>query len=222
MHLHSFPTSMTVAFLCLLCLSLGKPSLAQGQAAPPGKNVVKINPLSLVVSTFSIQAERRLGTRFSGLVGGQLGWPKLSIFAPNLIAPIAYRIAGITPELRYYFSFLKRPVPKGPYLGVFLRYQRIRKEYSVTAYDPDRFQDVTVEVLAGIHAVSGGFLLGYQFVVGQHLSLDLFIGPKYGQAYAHYQILCPGCNGNERMAAKPGLQFDGIDIRAGLGVGYAF
>lgn len=202
---------------CLLCLRAPAQSPKSGPA-----NVIKINPLSLIVATFNVQAERRISTRFSAQIGLQLGRPKLGVFAENLPEPIQYSLLGLTPELRYYLSFQKRAVPRGPYLATFLRLQSVRMRYGILAYDPDEFEDLPVSVIAHKKAIAGGFLLGYQFIVKEHLGIDLFVGPRYGHAASRYEINCPTCDGDERMAAKPGMRFDGLDLRAGVAVGYAF
>lgn len=208
---------------CLLIISGIGGTQLPAQNAPTGPaNIVKLNPLSLGVATLNVQYERRISTRFSGQIGFHMGRPKVGVYAEVLPEPIQYGLIGITPELRYYLSFQKRAVPRGPYLAAYLRFQAVKMNYGIMAYDPDDFQDLPVMVTAHKRAVAGGFLLGYQFIISEHLGIDLFIGPRYGHAASKYAVSCPTCDGDERMAAKPGMRFDGLDLRAGVAVGYAF
>lgn len=208
--------------LTLICLGWRLLAHTQGTKPTGPATVLKINPLSLGVATINLQAEHRISQRFSGQLGFQAGRPKVGVFAESLPEPIQYTIIGLTPELRYYLSFQKRAVPRGPYIGTYLRAQSVRMYYGILAYDPDTFQDLNVDVSVRRLAIAGGFLLGYQFLIKQRFALDLFIGPRYGYAKSKYTTTCPTCDGNERMAAKPGMRFDGLDLRAGIAVGYAF
>lgn len=186
------------------------------------RTVLKLNPFSLLVATGNFQVEHRLGDRFSAQLGFVIGGPSVSVNAPNLPKPINYTLVGLTPELRYYIAFHKRQVPRGVYLGTYLRLQHVRKRYEVNAYDPDRFQNVTVQADIKINAFGGGFVVGYQFFFKERFGLDLFIGPKYGHALSKYALQCPTCDGDERAVSKPGMTFDGLDLRAGVGFGYGF
>jgi hypothetical protein len=209
---------------CALILLIGAkaPVFGQTGVVQSPRTILKINPLSIFVTTFNVQVEHRLSTRFSGQVGFAVGGPTVSVYSPNLIEPIDYTLIGITPEIRYYLSFQKREVPRGPYLGTYLRFQKARKSYPVIAYDPDFFQEKETEVTYRIKSAGGGFVLGYQFFIKKRIAVDLFLGPKYSFAKAHFAIECPTCDGDERPALKPGMTFDGLDLRAGLSVGYGF
>jgi hypothetical protein len=206
--------------LCFCGMSLGLHGQVEKKEAPA--TVLKLNPLSLLVATGNVQIERRLGDRFSGQFGINFGRPKLKVYAPNLLKPVQYTLFTLTPEIRYYISFQKRQVPRGPYLAAYLRFHRVGKQYEIIAYDPDQFQNVLVEAHVRTTAFGGGFLLGYQFFFKDHFGLDLFIGPKYGHANSNYEYECPNCDGDERTAEKPGISYSGLDIRAGVGIGYGF
>ena len=209
--------------MLMVILGILAGNIAYAQPPKPSpRNVVKLNPLSLFVATLNVQAERRIGDRFSVQLGANAGAPALDIYAKMLPAPIHYKFVGLTPELRYYLSFEKRQVPNGPYLGAYLRFQRVQKRYGIQAYDPDSLQDRPIEVRVSHNVLAGGFLVGYQFIFKNHLILDLFIGPRYGRATSKYQTLCEGCDGDERTAAKPGIHYSGIDLRAGIAFGYGF
>jgi hypothetical protein len=204
-------------FLCLFQFAAAQEKLGESPDL-----VLKVNPLSFVVSTFNIQAEKPFNERFSGQLGFQFGSPKVSVYALNLLEPVKYQLIGLTPEMRYYVSFAKKHLPQGAYLGAYLRLQHVRKEYRILAYDPDTFQDRMVDVTVKINAFAGGFVLGYQFVVKRVFYVDVFMGPRYGAAASRLSVGCAGCDGDERNASRPGLDFDGMDLRAGIGIGYGF
>lgn len=203
---------------------LGARMSAFGQSGvqqSPG-TILKINPLSIFVTTLNVQLEQRLTTRFSGQLGIAFGGPTVSVYSPNLPEPIDYVLFGITPELRFYLSFQKREVPRGPYLGTYLRMQKVRKRYTVSAYDPDDFQEKQTVVTYQIGSAAGGFVLGYQFFIKKRIAIDIFLGPRYSFANSVFAIDCETCDGDERPALKPGMTFDGLDLRAGIGIGYGF
>ena len=220
----SFKTFLRASLMFLLPAAIGFHGVAKAQkpiSESPGM-VLKINPLSLFVSTFNVQMERRLGTRFSGQIGFAVGAPTVAVYSPNLPEPIDYKLIGLTPELRYFLAFQRRQVPHGPYLGTYLRLQHVKKSYGIVAYDPDIFQEVNAEVNVNINSLNVGFVVGYQFFIKKRLAIDLFVGPRYGFAKSVYTMQCAGCDGDESVAQKPGMRFDGLDLRAGVGVGYGF
>lgn len=208
----------TLLILLLSFCALG--IMAQQRDATP--NVIKINPLSLMIGAGNLQFEHKFSKRFSAQMGIMVGAPKLRVFAEKLAQPIGYKVMGITPEIRYYLSFAKRAPPSGVYIGAYLRLQHVSERYNTHVYNPDAFQNVDVAVTISRNVFAGGFLIGYQFLIKEQFALDLFIGPRYGSASSHYILDCAACNGDEKLNAKVGLRFDGMDLRAGIGVGYAF
>jgi hypothetical protein len=210
--------------LCCAVLLVLLPGTAVAQkplVESPG-TIVKINPMSLFVKTCNLQIEQRLSTRFSAQLGIAFGGPTVNVYSPNLPKPIDYTLVGITPEFRYFLSFQRRQVPRGSYLGAYLRVQRVNKSYEVIAYDPDYFHEVPAEVDIRINSLGGGFVVGYQFFLKKRVAIDIFMGPRYSFAKTQYAIGCPSCDGDELTAQRPGMTFDGLDLRAGVGLGYGF
>jgi hypothetical protein len=189
---------------------------------PPPVTVLKTNPFSFIVECFNIQVERSIGSRFSGQVGLMAAGPSLTIHAESLPEPIHYTILGLTPEFRYYFTFLKHPAPRGPYLASYLRLQHVQQRYQILALDPDQGENILVDAAVNRNILAGGFLVGCQLLIKQHFSIDGFMGPRYGRSLSNYRYSCQGCDGDERPIAKPGLPFQGIELRAGICVGYGF
>jgi Protein of unknown function (DUF3575) len=209
--------------LWLFFLGLPSPLFTQSAIpAPPTLMVLKTNPLSFIVEGFNVQVERSFGARFSGQIGLMAASPSLTIHAESLPEPIHYTILGLTPEFRYYFTFLKRPAPRGPYLASYLRLQHVQQRYQILALDPDRGENIPVDAAVTRHVLAGGFLVGCQLLIKRRFSIDGFMGPRYGRSFSNYRYSCQGCNGDERPIAKPGLPFQGIELRAGICIGYAF
>ena len=205
----------------MLLLTLGLHLHAAAQVSGP-KTVVKLNPLSLFVATANVKVERRLSTRFSAQLGLHLGGPRLKYKADSLPHGIHYFFAGITPEFRYYVAFNRVANPKGLYVGSFCRFVYARERYASLATDPDVPGTVSGVAVLKRHVIALGFTVGYQWISKQGFTVDLFIGPQYSTSNTKRRMICSTCDGNERPIGHPGLRFDGIGPRTGLGLGYAF
>lgn len=208
-----------VGLALLLCLS--RTGWAQASDSPR-LNVVKVNPLSIFASTFNARWEHGLGDRFSLLLGAHVGAPKLHFNADLTADGIRYFLLGVTPELRYYISFVKNKPPKGLYASTHLRLAYVRQRFMGLVYEPGNLAQFEAAVLTRRKVISFGFLVGYQFLIKGRLAIDAFIGPQYSSSVPAYEIQCPTCDGDERVLGSPGLRFDGVEPRGGLSVGYAF
>jgi hypothetical protein len=134
------------------------------------RNVIKINPLSLIAATGSFAYERVINERMSGQLGLQFtsysGW---------VTGGRPLKGFAVTPEFRY---FLTGSAPKGFFLAPFLRYRQ---------------SSITGEITAGgrnfngkvdINNFGGGVLIGGQYILGQRVSIEGFIGPTInGRSY---------------------------------------
>ncbi len=210
-----FPVAILFTLLLGMHLQVG----AQVRGA---STVVKVNPLSLFVATLNVKVERRLTSRFSAQLGLHIGGPRLKYKADSLPHGIQYFMAGITPEFRYYIAFNRVPNPKGMYIGSFCKYLYARERYASFLQDPDAPSPVTGVAVLKQNVIALGFLVGYQWIFKQGISLDLYIGPQYSTSFTRRSVICSVCDGNERPIGHPGLRFDGIGPRAGLTLGYAF
>lgn len=140
--------------------STRKPVRKPERIATSPQNFLKINPLSLLTLTTSVFYERVINEQMSGQLGFFYTFPGITI------AHTSYRGFGITPEFRYYVT---SEAPDGFYVGPYLRYQRFTLKYQEDGSQYDG-QSGTFT------AFGGGGLLGYQWVFGERVSLDAFLG----------------------------------------------
>jgi hypothetical protein len=119
------------------------------------RNNIKINPLSLIFGNISLSYERVLSERVSVQlqggywIGGRVEGTKWSGYT-------------LTPEVRYYLTDHLRP--EGAYLAAFGRYQEIESEIEKS------------ETQISIQRIGGGVAAGYQFVLGERITWDTFLG----------------------------------------------
>ncbi len=133
-------------------------------------NVIKINPLSLVAATGSFAYERVINEQMSG----QLGF-LFTRYSGRITGGRALSGFAITPEFRYY---LTGAAPQGFFVAPFLRYRRTSLEGDVTV------QGRTFDGTLQINNLGGGVLVGGQFVLGERVSFEGFIGPTVtGRSY---------------------------------------
>lgn len=156
------------------------------------KNVIKINPLSLVLTNISVSYERiitgRIGIQLQAgyWIGGNIGNTKWSGMS-------------LTPELRYYLTNQERP--KGLYLAAFGRYQEIQAE----------IQDSNSEW--AVSRIGGGVSVGYQMLFGGRVTWDIFFGPQY---------LVNSGSKDEISTADYGQFIGSFGLRLGTTLGVAF
>jgi hypothetical protein len=165
-------------------------------------NLLKINPLSLVAATGSFAYERVINEQMSG----QLGF---------LFTRYSGRVTGgrtlsgfaITPEFRYY---LTGAAPQGFFVAPFLRYRRTSLVGDVTV------QGRTFEGTLQMNNFGGGVLIGGQFVLGERISFEGFIGPTVtGRSYEFSEET------TERDYDVPNF-FSPVWFRTGITIGFLF
>lgn len=139
-----------ILIVCSLFLSF----LANAQEGGR-KNLIKVNPLSALVSTGSFFYERKISSNTSLQLGAFYSGCKVDDLKMNGL--------GITPEFRYYTS--KKGNMEGLYLASFLRYQN----YELTELGNK----------GRLNTYGGGLLVGKQWIYSKGFSLDLFAGPSY-------------------------------------------
>src|SRR5687768_12984481 len=111
------------------------------QAQVGYKNAVKINPLSLFVTTGNISYERALSEKTSVQLG--------TYYSGIGLGDFKYEGYGITPEFRIYFG-ARGTAMNGGYVAPFLRYQN----FSIS--DKETKDKATFETMGG------GALMGWQ------------------------------------------------------------
>ncbi|UCH14172.1 MAG: DUF3575 domain-containing protein [Bacteroidales bacterium] len=163
------------------------------------RNAFKVNIFSPLVKSVSVFYERALSDGASA----QLGF----FYTGFKVTDTKFSGFGITPEFRLYPG--KNPDLKGFYLGPFIRYQSFSLE---TPSIDMNMQEYTAE--ASFSSFGGGLLIGGQFLFGDVVTLDIFIGPSYNSGTVKVDV---GTEDDFSLGS-----FDGFGVRGGVTVGIAF
>jgi hypothetical protein len=178
----------------IICLSVFAGSTLKAQ-----KNVLKANLLSPIVLTGSFFYERAI-TEKSSL---QLGY----FFTGFSISDTKFRGYGITPEYRNYTA---GEVLNGFYIAPFLRYQN----FSLSEEFKDS-EGKNQEATAILTTYGGGLTIGWQWLFGERITTDIFLGPCYNSSNIKLE------DNSSTVDFSTDL-FIGVGLRAGLTVGIAF
>lgn len=178
------------------CVFAQKRSTASSLTKP--RNVVKINPFSFVGATFSPTYERAIGKKFSLQLNGNLFlmnkipekyaskiWKNYGDSDPvvKINQPRFYGYS-LTPEFRWYF-LPGQQAPEGLYLAGYVRYFN----YGMTIDGTFRYNDPippytthrpTVAMKVNYYAIKAGAQVGYQWLIADRISLDMFLGANVG------------------------------------------
>ena len=173
--------------LVILAAGLILSSSAFGQK----KNAIKLNIFSPIIKTFNIAYERAINDGLSVNIGGFYTGVKQD--------DITNTGFGIQPDLRIYPG--KNENLKGFYIAPFVRYMNFTSKEEI------------LEVLeTQTTVIGGGLLIGGQFVFGDLVTLDLFIGPQYLSASTKIK--------QGSSTVEPILE--GFLVRSGVTVGITF
>jgi hypothetical protein len=164
---------------------------SQAQYAP--KNAVKINPLSLFVTTGNISYERAVSQNKSIQLGAYYSGIGLGDFK--------YQGYGITPEFRVYFG-AKSTALNGVYVAPFARYQN----FSIS--------DKETKDKATFESIGGGAIMGWQKSWQSGFTLDIFAGPSYSN------IQFKDKTQEDDFDVKFGMK--GFGLRTGISLGVSF
>jgi len=153
---------MKKILIVFVAFVIAVPSFSQEATnVKPGKNVLKINTLSLFVLTPTIFYERKLSDMTSAQVGvAYMGYKVSDARFSGLI---------LTPEFRIY---PKKNALDGFYIAPYLRYMNL----SVKSSSEDAKASLTV--------MGGGLLFGRQWITKSGFNMDLFFGGHYGSGSA--------------------------------------
>lgn len=152
-------------------------------------NVIKANLTSLVLKDFYFSYERTFLEKFSINLGYDFmptrGIPFSSAFPDvngNPSPAIDMKVSGwrITPEFRFYTSLIKG-APKGFYVAPYFRYATYDftlddYQYSYNdIYDGNKHKTADVDYRGNYTSVGGGIMIGHQWILAKHVSLDFWI-----------------------------------------------
>lgn len=144
------------------------------------KNVVKANLLGVAIGGFSLAYERAFTKKISGAATARfmfLDFKDTETFSFNGIGAVDVeygvnmQLFGILPEGRFYLgSFFEKTAPEGFFLSPYLGFTSVGFEVrSLT----DNFI-ITGNTTLSFFEIGG--TLGYQFLIADKVSLDLFAG----------------------------------------------
>ena len=182
-------------FALLLVMTVLVPSKSFAQDGK--KNVFKTNLLSPLLGSYNFFYERVLSPKTSIQLGG--GFTNIDISGTKLSG---FRI---TPEFRFYPTGTS---PKGFYLAPFANYQNL----SLTVTDAL----TNFEGKATLTTIGGGLDIGYQWIFGDVVTLDLYIGPSFNSGEIEVET-----NGFSEDRFSVGGN-SGTGVRFGLSLGVAF
>jgi hypothetical protein len=197
---------------------------AQGNFGPvqkvPHKDLLKINVAALAFGNISLMDEYTIGNRYSVSLGANYinhhfykGNLKHNMRSTNL------HVTGVgtTLEFRYYTSATKE-IPGGFFMGSFVQYthyiQDSKTNYKDTASDP-------ASAHYDAQSLTLGLTFGYQFIFGDHFSLELFAGPAYTASIMAKKETSPQ---SYNLDFYPFPQKDETfpTARGGISIGYIF
>lgn len=150
--------AMKKTFILFLLIVLTLPSFSQEKSdVSTEKNVLKVNTLSLILTTGSVFYERKL----SDLTSAQFGIAYMGLKIQNT------KFTGIilTPEFRIY---PKKNAIDGFYIAPYLRYQNYTLQSGTDK--------------GSLSSMGGGLLFGRQWITKSGFTMDLFFGGHYGSS----------------------------------------
>lgn len=163
--------------------------------ARPTKNYIKINLLGIALKNYSVQFEHAFSKRISLAIGyrsmskGALPMKSqlLSSVGSNdpatedQINKLLVGNTALTPELRFYVG--KKGYGRGFYFAPFYRIQHFTAENIEVSFTNSTNTQSTLAISGKLDANTIGLLLGAQWKLGKHVSLDWqIIGPQYGSS----------------------------------------
>lgn len=166
-------------------------------------NIIKINPLGLIVRNFNASFEHRVNNKGSIKIG-------LSYFNWQDVWNADDDFDGFCGQFSYRFYFSRTSnAPHGLFIAPIIEIGSISSNVyaSSTSFDPTTKKSLLV---------SAGFRGGYQWVFSSGVTLDLFTG------YSHYYL--ENSNLNSNSGSNPSSQENGnISLPTlGVAVGYNF
>lgn len=173
------------------------------------KNVIKLNLSQLAITNISMQYERSFHKNFSAALGVsylvQRAIPS-QIYTPTSNGS-GYQLPkfggwSVTPEIRFYpGKKVKHKAPHGFYLAPYFRYSKYSLNSSYVNVDSLTGIHQNYNVKASYSGFTGGLMIGSQWLIGKHFSIDWWIlGGGYGQA--KFKINAVSTDGSLNMSLQ--------------------
>ncbi len=176
------------------------------------KNAIKINLFGVAVSQYQFAYERAFSENISAQLSfGYIsrGWGVLDTNHGDM----SQSGIVIIPEARYYF----KEAVKGPYGSAFFRY------FSTTWKYEDNYADAWTESWSQKRsAIGGGVCLGWQFLLGDVIVLDIFAGPQFKAVSVDAVEWEDEANNGGFLVDDSKVAKEGVGLRFGINFGVAF
>jgi len=169
-------------------------NLQTGQTTSIQNNIIKLNVTALFVKNFTFQYERVIKKYLSGSISVRFmpngGLPYKNFIynqvgdddpdAKNTINNLNINNFAITPEVRFYVG--KKGFGQGFYIAPSYRFAKFNVSNIEYYYSGDDInEDNTINMSGKLTANYGGFVIGAQWLFGEHFTLDWWIfGPLFG------------------------------------------
>jgi|GEM_PF-720207 len=177
--------------------------VAAANANGESNMAVKLNISQLALKNISFQAEYGFHNKMSVALGvsyllnRSLGllYSTDTQYEDNFTVPQLSGFA-ITPEFRFYPGGNDdKPAPNGFYVGAYVRYAKYKITQTVSYQDTQTSPKYSAEAKQTYGGVNGGIMIGRQWIIGDHFSIDWWIvGAGYGKAKYTYSWTAPGAN----------------------------
>ncbi len=163
------------------------------------RGVIKMNLTQLVFKNMSFQAEYGFHKSLSGALGVSVLIPRVlpGFFAkedPSGEGLRNTRFTGwaITPEFRFYPGpKIDHKAPYGFYLAPYFRVAQYKLTSSLYVFDGN--QELGYSLTAKYRGATAGLMIGSQWIIGKHFSLDLWIA-GIGFGFANFSMEAVGKN----------------------------
>lgn len=152
----------------------------ESKAQYTSQNVLKANVLGVAVGGFSVAYERAFMGNKSVILTGRFMFydfkdTKTFTFnglgAVDVDYEVDMQLIGMLPEVRFYVhSFFKKEAPEGFYLAPYGGFTR--SKFNVKSLT----DDFMIGGGANVSFAELGGVLGYQFLIDDHITIDLFSG----------------------------------------------
>ena len=179
----------------------------------PYNNIISIYPFQAAIAYMTLGYELKLGEKTVLKTIAGLAEKEQNFFSENNLTQYsAYRV-----ELQLkYFIKKKAKAFNGVYIAPFALYKSCNFGYELTEkiYNPviGFYEYINIEKIGKANVSHVGFLVGYQAMLGESFTLDLFIGEGLMSAAGDYKY---GSRVLDVYANE-------IRLRTGLSIGYGF
>lgn len=144
------------------------------------QSAVKLGLGGLFVTAPNLRFEQAIGDRMSFQITGSYKFPANLNFSQANNSDIGLTDAKLTgfaiiPEFRFYFGQANAGTIRGFYLAPYIKYHRYGTGTTATFDYTDRegqFYNLQPDLNVNLSTIGGGLQLGYQWVIGDHFSID--------------------------------------------------